>query len=71
VVPGALMLVNELIDATSATWDWQNWMFGLWHHERSGNFSVRFAYLMLVINKERATAYLESIAGMLQLIWRA
>jgi hypothetical protein len=34
-----------------------------WHHERSGIFSVWSAYQMLVINKERATAYLESIAG--------
>jgi hypothetical protein len=80
------MLVSELIDATSATWDRQKLQAHLlpedvevifniplctrcqddvwaWHHERSGIFSVRSAYRMHVINKERATTYLESIAG--------
>jgi hypothetical protein len=38
-----------------------------WHHERSGVFSARSAYRMLVINKERVMAYLESIAGRLDI----
>ena len=37
--------------------------FWAWHHEKRGIFSVRSAYRMLAINKERATAYLENIAG--------
>jgi hypothetical protein len=80
------MLVSELIDATSATWDRQKLQAHLlpedvevilnipqctrrqddvwaWHHECSGIFSVGSTYRMLVINKDRAIAYLESIAG--------
>jgi hypothetical protein len=37
--------------------------FWAWHHERTGIFSVRSTYRMLVINKHHATAYLENIAG--------
>lgn len=37
--------------------------FWAWNHERSGIFSVRSAYRMLVINKERATAYFENGAS--------
>jgi len=37
--------------------------FWAWHHEKRGIFSVRSAYRMLAINKERPIAYLENIAG--------
>jgi hypothetical protein len=76
------MLVSELIDATSATWDRQKLQAHLLPADVeailniplctrrqddvwawSGIFLVRSAYLMLMINKERATTYLESIAG--------
>lgn len=37
--------------------------FWAWHYESKGIFSVRSAYRMLVVNKEKATAYMENIAG--------
>jgi hypothetical protein len=37
--------------------------FWAWHHEKMGVYSVRSAYRMLVINKERATTYMENMAG--------
>jgi hypothetical protein len=42
-------------------------MFGLGTTNAMGFFSVRSTYRMLVINKERATTYLESIAGRLDI----
>lgn len=34
-----------------------------WHHENNGLFSVRSAYRMLAICKERGTSYLENVPG--------
>jgi hypothetical protein len=80
------LLVSELMDHTTASWDVQKLHavfcpsdveaiqkiplctrrqedFWAWHHEKRGVFSVRSAYRMLVVNKDRATAYLENVAG--------
>lgn len=37
--------------------------FWAWHYEKSGAFSVRSAYRMLVHNHEKRTAWLDHSAG--------
>lgn len=37
--------------------------FWAWHYEKSGIFSVRSAYRMLVHNREKRTAWLDHTAG--------
>lgn len=37
--------------------------FWAWHYEKSGIFSVRSAYRMLVVNKQHNTTYFESTTG--------
>ncbi|XP_073355276.1 uncharacterized protein [Aegilops tauschii subsp. strangulata] len=79
-------MVSELIDATSATWNFQRLhevfmpmdipaIMGIplctrnvedywgWHFERSGVFTVKSAYKMLVATKLRMDAWLEESAG--------
>lgn len=37
--------------------------FWAWHYEKKGTFSVRSAYRMLAMSRERATSYWDSTAG--------
>ena len=85
-VPNPPVMVSELIDATSATWNFQRLhevfmpmdipaIMGIplctrnvedywgWHFERSGVFTVKSAYRMLVATNLRREAWLEESAG--------